>query len=112
MFRDLIPPPADRYRVIAPDYLGFGLSDAPSVEEFEYSFDALADLVDKRLDQLGGERAAFSVQDYGAPVGWRLAVGRPERTRASSARTPGGTTTRWSTGRATTWCSCGCSRTT
>lgn len=79
MFRNLIPQLADRYRVIAPDYLGFGLSDAPSVDDFDYTFDALADLVDKQLDELGVERAAFYVQDYGAPVGWRLAAARPER---------------------------------
>jgi len=82
MFRELIPLLADRYHVIAPDLVGFGQSAAPSVDEFEYSFDALAEVVDGLLDQLGVERAALYVQDYGAPVGWRLAVRRPERITA------------------------------
>ena len=77
MFRDLIPRLADRYHVIAPDYLGFGLSDAPDVEDFEYTFDALADLTRELLDQLGVHRYAIYVQDYGAPVGWRLAIADP-----------------------------------
>src|SRR5262245_30641956 len=78
MFRALIPKLADCYHVIAPDFLGFGLSDAPSADEFEYSFDALAGLTAALLDQLGVERYAMYVQDYGAPVGWRLALGSPE----------------------------------
>ena len=78
MFRDLIPRLADRYRVIAPDHLGFGLSDTPSVEEFDYTFDALADLTEGLLDQLGLTRYAIYVQDYGAPIGWRLALRRPQ----------------------------------
>lgn len=78
MFRDLIPRLADRYRVIAPDLLGFGLSDAPTVEEFDYTFDALADLTDGLLQAIGVGRYAMYVQDYGAPIGWRLALKRPE----------------------------------
>jgi pimeloyl-ACP methyl ester carboxylesterase len=78
MFRDLIPRLADRYHVIAPDHLGFGLSDAPSVEEFDYTFDALTDLTEGLLDQLGVSRYAIYVQDYGAPIGWRLALRRPQ----------------------------------
>src|ERR1043165_870409 len=78
MFRDLIPRLADRYRVIAPDHLGFGLSDAPAVEEFGYTFDALADLTEGLLDQLGVTRYAIYVQDYGAPIGWRLTLRHPE----------------------------------
>ncbi|MFJ4716855.1 alpha/beta fold hydrolase [Streptomyces sp. NPDC088785] len=77
MFRNLIPRLAG-YRVIAPDHLGFGLSDAPRVEEFDYSFDALADLTAGLLDQLGVTRYAMVVQDYGAPIGWRLALRDPE----------------------------------
>ncbi len=77
MFRNLIPRLADRYHVIAPDYLGFGLSDAPTVAEFNYTFDALTDLVGGLLDQLGISRYALYVQDYGAPVGWRLALRNP-----------------------------------
>ena len=78
MFRDLIPRLGDHYHVIAPDHLGFGLSDAPSVEEFDYTFDALTDLTEGLLDQLGVSRYAIYVQDYGAPIGWRLALRRPQ----------------------------------
>jgi pimeloyl-ACP methyl ester carboxylesterase len=78
MFRHLIPALADRYRVIAPDYLGFGLSDAPPVAEFTYTFDALAALTTELLADLGVTRCALYVQDYGAPVGWRLALRDPE----------------------------------
>lgn len=77
MFRNLIPALADRYRVIAPDYLGFGYSDAPAVTEFDYTFDALADLTAGLLNDLGVTRYAIYVQDYGAPVGWRLALANP-----------------------------------
>jgi pimeloyl-ACP methyl ester carboxylesterase len=77
MFRDLIPRLADRYRVIAPDHLGFGWSDAPPADQFGYTFDALAALTADLLDQLGLTRYAMYVQDYGAPIGWRLAVARP-----------------------------------
>ncbi|WP_333891470.1 alpha/beta fold hydrolase [Mycolicibacterium gadium] len=78
MFRDLIPRLADRYHVIAPDHLGFGLSDAPSVDEFDYTFDALTDLTEGLLAQLGVRRYAIYVQDYGAPIGWRLALRHPQ----------------------------------
>jgi pimeloyl-ACP methyl ester carboxylesterase len=81
-YRNLIPALADRYHVIAPDYPGFGHSDVPSVEEFSYTFDNLADHVDTLLDHLGLQRYAIYVQDYGAPVGWRLALRHPERIAA------------------------------
>ncbi|MFC5826061.1 alpha/beta fold hydrolase [Nonomuraea insulae] len=77
MFRHLVPALADRYRVIAPDHLGFGLSDAPPADEFRYTFDALADLTAGLLDQLGVSRYAMYVQDYGAPIGWRLLLNDP-----------------------------------
>lgn len=77
MFRHLIPALADRYHVIAPDHLGFGLSDAPSVDEFDYTFDGLTDLTAGLLRGLGVERYAMYVQDYGAPIGWRLALRKP-----------------------------------
>ena len=77
MFRDLIPLLADRYHVIAPDHLGFGWSDAPPAEEFGYTFDALAGLTAGLLGRLGVTRYAMYVQDYGAPVGWRLALADP-----------------------------------
>lgn len=78
MFRHLIPELADRYHVIAPDHLGFGLSDAPPVGEFDYTFDALADLTHQLLGGLGVSRYALYVQDYGAPIGWRLALRDPD----------------------------------
>jgi pimeloyl-ACP methyl ester carboxylesterase len=77
MFRHLIPLLADRYRVIAPDHVGFGRSTMPSPAEFDYSFDALTEITEGLLDRLGVERFAMYVQDYGAPVGWRLALHRP-----------------------------------
>lgn len=77
MFRHLLPALADRYHVLAPDHLGFGLSDAPSVREFDYTFDALTDLTAGLLDTLGVGRYAMYVQDYGAPIGWRLALRKP-----------------------------------
>ncbi|GBP99430.1 alpha/beta hydrolase [Streptomyces spongiicola] len=82
MFRGLIPLLADDYRVIAPDHLGFGHSDAPLAREFDYTFDALAELTSELLDQLGLDRYALYVQDYGAPIGWRLALRHPERISA------------------------------
>ncbi|WP_433508563.1 alpha/beta fold hydrolase [Nonomuraea sp. CA-143628] len=82
MFRNLIPLLADRYRVIAPDHLGFGLSDAPLAGEFGYTFDALAGLTGALLSQLGVTRYAMYVQDYGAPVGWRLALADPDAVTA------------------------------
>lgn len=74
MFRHLIPALADRYHVIAPDHLGFGLSDAPPADEFDYTFDALTDLTAGLLRTVGVDRFAMYVQDYGAPIGWRLAL--------------------------------------
>jgi pimeloyl-ACP methyl ester carboxylesterase len=78
MFRHLIPLVADRYHVIAPDHLGFGLSGEPTADEFGHTFDTLAELTAGLLDQLGVTRYVLYVQDYGAPVGWRLALASPE----------------------------------
>jgi pimeloyl-ACP methyl ester carboxylesterase len=78
MFRNLIPQLADDYHVIAPDHLGFGFSDAPATADFDYTFDALADLTEHLLAQLGVDRYAIYVQDYGAPIGWRLALRNPQ----------------------------------
>lgn len=77
MFRHVIPLLAGTHHVIAPDHIGFGLSDTPSVDEFEYSFDLLAKLTLDLLDQISVQRFAMYVQDYGAPVGWRLALANP-----------------------------------
>jgi pimeloyl-ACP methyl ester carboxylesterase len=82
MFRNLIPLLADRYHLVAPDYPGFGYSDAPSPERFAYTFDHLADVTEKFTDALGLHRYALYMQDYGGPVGFRLAVRHPERVSA------------------------------
>src|SRR5438128_8243765 len=79
MFRNLIPALADRYRVIAPDYPGYGQSDAPDRSSFAYTFDRFGELVDRLLDQLGITKFAMYVMDYGAPVGWRLALKHLDR---------------------------------
>lgn len=79
MFRNLIPLLADRYRVIAPDYPGFGESDAPDHKNFAYTFGHYAEMVDALMGQLGANSYAMYVMDYGAPVGYRLALKHPER---------------------------------
>jgi pimeloyl-ACP methyl ester carboxylesterase len=74
MFRDLIPKLSDRFHVIAPDYIGFGYSDAPNTKEFDYTFDNLAEHVEELLfSVLGLKKFSIYVQDYGAPVGYRIA---------------------------------------
>ena len=82
MYRNLIPQLADRYRVIAPDYPGFGQSAVPERSRFAYRFERFAELIDGLLSQLGAIHYALYVQDYGAPVGYRLAVRHPERVTA------------------------------
>ena len=82
MFRNLIPLLADRYRVIAPDYPGFGGSEAPDHKTFAYTFAHYADIVDGLLGQLGAKHYTMYVMDYGAPVGYRLALKHPERVEA------------------------------
>lgn len=79
MYRELIERLSDRYHVIAPDYPGFGYSDAPSPHEFAYTFDHLADVIEKLTEQLGLKRYSLYMQDFGGPVGFRLAVRHPER---------------------------------
>jgi len=79
MFRDLIPQLADKFHVIAPDYVGFGYSDAPTAQEFEYSFDNLAaHMEDLLFKNLGLKEFSIYVQDYGAPVGYRIASKHPD----------------------------------
>jgi pimeloyl-ACP methyl ester carboxylesterase len=82
MFRNLIPELADRYHVIAPDYPGFGESDQPDRSRFSYSFANYAEMIDALLDQIGAKHYAMYVMDYGAPVGYRLALRHPERVTA------------------------------
>src|SRR5499433_2687837 len=79
MFRDLIPQLADKFHVIAPDYVGFGYSAAPSARDFEYTFDNLAAHVEDLLFRnLGLKQFSIYVQDYGAPVGYRIASEHPD----------------------------------
>ncbi len=82
MFRELIPALSDTYHVVAPDYPGFGYSDAPPTENFAYTFDHLADVVEDFLDQRGLTKYSIYVQDYGSPVGFRLFTRHPERIQA------------------------------
>lgn len=82
MFGTLIPLLASRYRLIAPDFPGFGQSDAPSPNNFRYTFDSLADYVAELLQQLNVSRYALYLQDYGGPIGFRLAMAHPERVTA------------------------------
>jgi pimeloyl-ACP methyl ester carboxylesterase len=82
MFRDLIPLLAPHVRVIAPDLPGFGFSDAPSRSRFPYTFERLADVIERFTEQLGLTRYAIYIFDYGAPVGLRLALRHPERITA------------------------------
>jgi pimeloyl-ACP methyl ester carboxylesterase len=83
MYRDLIPALADRYHVVvAPDLPGFGFTDAPDRSSFKYSFDHLAEVTERFTEVLGLSRYALYVFDYGAPVGFRLAVHHPERITA------------------------------
>lgn len=82
MFRHLIPALADRYRVVAPDYPGFGYSDAPDWTAFRYSFSRYAEVIDRFTQAIGLDRYALYIQDYGAPIGLRLALRAPQRVTA------------------------------
>ena len=82
MFRELIPRMATSYRVIAPDLPGFGFTTVPAERNYKYSFDALARTAEAFVEALGLKKYALYIFDYGAPVGLRLAVARPERVTA------------------------------
>ncbi len=82
MFRDLMPMLEDRYHLIAPDFPGFGQSDAPSRESFSYTFDHIAEVMDAFLEKMEIRRFAMYVFDYGAPIGFRIACKHPERITA------------------------------
>jgi pimeloyl-ACP methyl ester carboxylesterase len=82
MFRDLIPQLADRFRLIAPDLPGFGQSDMPTRNAFTYTFENIANVIDRFTEVIGLHRFAMYVFDYGAPVGFRLAVRHPDRVTA------------------------------
>lgn len=79
MFRDLMPMLEDRFHLIAPDYPGFGQSESPARDKFEYTFDHLAEVMDAFLEKLSIKRFYMYVFDYGAPIGFRLAVKHPDR---------------------------------
>jgi pimeloyl-ACP methyl ester carboxylesterase len=79
MFRNLIPALADQYHLVAPDYPGFGNSAQPSMEQFDYSFDNLAKLMEAFVEKLEIKTYSLYLMDYGAPVGFRLAAKYPER---------------------------------
>ncbi len=82
MFRNLIPALSDRFHLVAPDYPGFGNSSMPRVADFDYSFDRLAEVMEGFVEAVGLKKYSLYVMDYGAPVGFRLAVRRPERVQA------------------------------
>lgn len=82
MFRNLIPKLSDRFHLVAPDYPGYGNSSMPSPDEFEYSFDRLAEVIEKFTGKIGFGSYSLYLMDYGAPVGYRLAVKHPERVEA------------------------------
>ena len=82
MFRDLIPLLADRFHLVAPDLPGFGRSDMPARSSFQYTFDNVADVIDRFTQKIGFDEFAVYVFDYGAPTGFRLAVKHPEKITA------------------------------
>lgn len=79
MFRNLIPALSDKFHLIAPDYPGFGQSAKPPVTEYNYTFDNLASVVDQLLEEKKISKYSLYVMDYGAPIGYRIAVKHPER---------------------------------
>ena len=82
MFRELITALADGYHLVAPDHVGFGQSAMPAVEEFDYTFERLSEITLAFLERLGLDRFAIYVQDYGAPIGLRIASRNPDRVTA------------------------------
>lgn len=82
MFRNLIPSLEDEFYLVAPDMIGYGKSSMPSVDEFEYTFDNQADIINKFTEELGLSEYSMYVMDYGAPVGYRIFAEHPERVQA------------------------------
>jgi pimeloyl-ACP methyl ester carboxylesterase len=82
LFRNLIPLLADRFHIVAPDLPGFGRTDMPPRDRFKYTFDNVAHLIDRFTEIIGLDRFAIYVFDYGAPIGFRLALRHPERIAA------------------------------
>ena len=79
MFRDLITELADDFHLVAPDYPGYGFSSMPAVDEFDYSFDNVAKLMEQFVDVVGIDRFSLYLMDYGAPIGFRIAASQPDR---------------------------------
>ena len=82
MFRNLIPALADKFHLVAPDYPGYGNSSMPSVDEFDYSFDHLAEITEKFIAAIDLKKYSLYVMDYGAPIGYRIAAKYPERVQS------------------------------
>ena len=82
MFRNLIPALEDEFYLVAPDLIGYGKSSMPSVDEFEYTFDNQAEIMNKFTEELGLSEYSMYVMDYGAPVGFRMFAEHPERVQA------------------------------
>jgi pimeloyl-ACP methyl ester carboxylesterase len=82
MFRNLMPALADQFHLVAPDYPGFGNSSMPTVDEFDYTFDHLAEIVEKFIAAIALEKYSLYLMDYGAPIGYRIATKHPERVEA------------------------------
>ncbi|MCC5652634.1 alpha/beta hydrolase [Nostoc sp. XA013] len=82
MFRNLIPALADKFHLIAPDYPGYGNSSMPTVNEFDYTFDRLAEIVEKFIAAIALKKYSLYVMDYGAPIGYRIAAKYPERVQS------------------------------
>lgn len=82
MFRDLITELSDEYHLVAPDYPGYGFSSMPAVDEFDYSFDNVANLIEQFVDKIELDRFSLYLMDYGAPIGFRIASNQPERIEA------------------------------
>jgi pimeloyl-ACP methyl ester carboxylesterase len=79
MYRDLIPQLASEFHLVAPDYPGFGYTDQPPIDRFKYTFDSIAGLMDRFLDAIGVKNFSIYIQDYGAPIGFRLFTANPKR---------------------------------
>ena len=79
MFRNLMPALADEFYMVAPDYPGFGNSSQPPLDEFDYTFDRLAEIVEKFTEKIGIDKYSIYLMDYGAPIGFRLAAKHPDR---------------------------------
>jgi pimeloyl-ACP methyl ester carboxylesterase len=82
MFRNLIPALADKFHLVAPDYPGYGNSSMPTVNEFDYTFDHLAEIMEKFITAIDLKQYSLYVMDYGAPIGYRIAAKYPERVQA------------------------------